>query len=334
MSLLAAGATLIGGLLGSASQSDANDANLQATRETNETNVALTRETNELAHQMEHEARAWDEQQAAIANQIEDERYALERANDLSDLEDHRAYNDPAAARKRAEDAGFNPLTVNDQSGTQVGSTASYGAVATPSGARAPALQTPQIGRHTAQAFEGWSEAFSQFSAQQIQMAKLDMQKQELEHRLREATVKENVGGIYSQRSVTKRGKVPTTVASDPVPAGLPIRIGGQTFDPNQRFSDAEDVEQRIGDVGSAAYGLAVAGADLKFNNYILKRRDEGVIDLSFLKEEYDRKGKRPKARRDNFLTFPDKITEKELESTNPRIRWRKVKNVNWYPLN
>ncbi len=151
--------------------------------------------------------------------------------------------NTPQGIRANAEAAGFNPLVF---AGPGTGTGAGY---------------TPQLSNPLAALGEGLDAHFAEREALKIQRAELDLENRRLEELVKRTTLTPPVPGIYGGANAGSKSSDPDVLRSDP--SGDDLRVGGVKVVKDDRFSGAEDIETRYGDVASSVYGLTVAGADI-----------------------------------------------------------------------
>lgn len=118
------GTSALNGYLNYQSSKQANEANLQAVRETNQTNKDIAAANNEWSLAAMREQNEWNRQQAVDMFRMENE------------------YNSPSLQMQRLRDAGINPAVALGGSTTSI---ANSGDASTPTAAGLPAPVTPQI---------------------------------------------------------------------------------------------------------------------------------------------------------------------------------------------
>lgn len=147
--------------------------------------------------------------------------------------------------RKAAEKGGFNPLTTLMAGGGQSGAWASEPA----------ALSSNSfIGEALASGVRAWAE----YDPLQQEKSRLenDLMRAELDRMNKEAN--NPVQGFASGVMVANNPTHTTTSSK--------LSYGGMGWDTAPDTSDADAIEQRYGDVGSALYGLAVGVRDVAYN--------------------------------------------------------------------
>ena len=325
---IGAAATIAGSAISARNNNRNNKRNVRAQQDLNEKNIAESRRADLLNHTRTLEAEKRDRARA-LSDQ------AMLRSQAISDRDEHRAYNDPAAARARAEAAGFNPLAVTDQSGGFV----TAGTAVSPTNIAPASAVVPRLGRAVTQAYTGWGDTFSRVASLQMQKSQLELDNKRLEIQYLKAVQRPTKQGIYgvSKKSYTNNSLLSTTNPDGVAPSGADLLIDGNQVTVDQKTSGAEGFEERYGDIGSSIVGLGIGLKDVHWNNYLIKRRKDGVIDLRFLQDEYARKGIRPRARPyylggGSNLKKPPKISFKSLPNlgrhkdsfgkSTPRIQW------------
>ena len=158
--------------------------------------------------------------------------------------------------RRKAEKAGFNPLTaLTSAPGSVVAGGQNY------------------MGSAIADAALHLADGMQEKAAQEGEAQQLREENAELAKKVQDLTIRPRVGGIYSGNVATPSIRsalgVPDESASgdllsdgQPVSGGRPLRAGGVDVDKSPRWSDAEDFETRYGDLGSSLIGLGIMGAD------------------------------------------------------------------------
>ncbi|MBU3036597.1 hypothetical protein [Tritonibacter mobilis] len=153
--------------------------------------------------------------------------------------------NLPEGIRANAEAAGFNPLVF---AGPGVGNGAGY---------------QPTMGHELSTAGQVVTDASLALENQKIRRAELELENKRLEELVKRNTLRPSTPGVYGDRNVATRQNT-----GDPVQrrngVGDPsdIVVGGLKVSKDEKFSDAEDVETRYGDVLSSLYGVGVLAGD------------------------------------------------------------------------
>lgn len=234
---IGAAASLAGSAISASNNSRNNRRNIAAQDRLNWQNIAESRRADALNHKRTLQAEKRNRRRA------------------IADRDEHRRYNDPAAARARAEAAGFHPLAVADQSGAFVTAPTNI--------APAPAV-VPRLGRAVTQAYTGWGESFSRIASLQMQKSQLELDNKRLEMQYKRQIQSPPKGGIYSQSTRGSSSKVDSE--NDPK---NPFKINqddynafGLTLTPDPKISDAERIEERGGDLLQSLHGIAVFAKD------------------------------------------------------------------------
>lgn len=151
-------------------------------------------------------------------------------------------------ARRAAEKYGFNPLTL-----LGVNTSPGYGAGGSPMLASFDMLSG---------GLKDIADVTSGDAAQRraMRQAELDLAKLELEQR-RSGVLAVGPGLPWMGRNAVSRGNAgaPEVVTN---PLRSSVSVAGVQSAPSMGWSDAQDVEDRFGDVASWVYGLGVVGAD------------------------------------------------------------------------
>lgn len=183
--------------------------------------------------------------------------------------------NTPQGIRANAEAAGFNPLVF---AGPGVGTGAGY---------------TPQLSNPLANLGEGIDAHFSEKEALKLQRSELELEKRRLDEIVKRSTLAPPVPGIYGGLN----GRENPSVSSDRTASrGDDLRAFGTAVKTDDRFSDADAMEQRYGDVASSIYGLTVAGADI-LKTFGIKPPADQDDDLEGMFFVHPDREKRPKTR-------------------------------------
>lgn len=209
-------------------------------------------------------------------------------------IAEQNAYNDPAAVRKRFEDAGFNPLIGVQQAGVGMQSSIGGGNF---------------IGSAISDGVSALASAWSETATQKAEASALEVQNEKLQRRLDVQTIRPVIGGLYD----SPRGVSSVTTVNSPAKnnddyysiydpeadwtgqkVGLPDDDGSYNSKLGQRtvlefgnldtkpldISDAEEFEKRGGDVASSLAGLGVTFGDaVNTSSIMLGNGGRGVLD-------------------------------------------------------
>lgn len=154
------GASLLGGLFGSSSQSSANRANAAATNATNSYNLKIARENNSTSRYIAEENNRISQEQ--FQQQMDYNRWAFNRQ-----LE----YNSAPEQVARLREAGLNPALFMSGAGQASGSSAPSG-----SSLHQPSLTTPQMVAPRVEANTAFQETMNSISSALLQLPALQQQ--------------------------------------------------------------------------------------------------------------------------------------------------------------
>lgn len=178
-SLISGGAGLLGGFLGMSSQSKANSANLQATRETNEMNYKIAQMNNESNEQQTQKMLDWQRKQ----------------------WEDTNQYNSASSQVQRYKEAGLNPYLMM-QNGS-AGSASAMGGT-TPTRAEPVQMVAPHVEPITSGEFLSDSAVNALNSYLNYKEKTAQIKQIEIDNQTR---LTENIGRIYNQYADTMSKK-------------------------------------------------------------------------------------------------------------------------------
>lgn len=190
---------------------------------------------------------------------------------------------DPAFIRERYEAAGFNPLL-------------GLGGPVIP-------VMTPQIGSTIANALTVAGENIDAHVQQKQQRQALEQENQRLQKQLEKSIMQPVVPGIYGKKgngSSQNTGLDSSGSGPSGDDAGRTNRVAGVNVSQHEAFSDAEDIEQRYGDVLSSVYGIGVVGADaIETTNKAIEKSQRPIgwrANFGRLPEVYKSDDKKPRS--------------------------------------
>ncbi|MBK5925662.1 hypothetical protein CCR90_18235 [Rhodovulum sulfidophilum] len=163
---------------------------------------------------------------------------------------------DYAKIRRKAEAAGFNPLTALTSAPGSVVASQNY------------------MGSAIADAGLILADGMAKKAEKTGELQKAREQNAQLKERVQQLTIRPRVGGIYANNVATPSirsavGGNDESSSGDllsdglPVSGGRPLRGAGYDLAKSDDWSDAEDYETRYGELGSSLIGIPILGADL-----------------------------------------------------------------------
>lgn len=195
---------------------------------------------------------------------------ALQNSENRRLIAEQNAYNDPAAIRKRAEAAGFNPLLfVGPGVGTQ--------------GSVIPAVAGVSVmGDAWANAGAAFGAGIAEFGKQQAYQTALEQQNAELRKAVQTATLRPEVPGVYGTAQPVKVGVSPVTAQNG-------FQLNG-TYAGSLAFGDVPAASLATPFIGRNGQVLAFQeGADLEDAasavpmNAIANLQEDGTLDPGFV---------------------------------------------------
>ncbi|WP_380059024.1 hypothetical protein ACFE33_15855 (plasmid) [Falsihalocynthiibacter sp. SS001] len=207
-----------------------------------------------------------------------------QRAAEIAAEDRAYARTDPAAIRKRAEEAGFNPLA-SPETPLGIGGTSGFGFASGATGFSGAASISPvgapqtSIGDLVARGFAGASDAVFQAEQLAIQQSQLELERQRINTLAQQMALTPEVGGIYAQQRANRSvsaGSSGASPAAGAAAASLPVQEAASEVVEvagNQGYISAnpkagERGEAAYGEIGGEVLGLANAVDDLRGNTF------------------------------------------------------------------